>query len=469
MSRTLRLIADASLLVAVLVVAGAVLLNASTKIDSDEINWIGTTRYFELLFVDHDVSPSSWADTYWTRTQPMIVRYVIGGWLWARGYDLKPLDPNYDYTRDVAANRRAGKIPPDDLMADARLTTRVLGVGAIGLLYLVARVVAGPVGGLVAATLAIGSPYLEEHLIRAKAESILMFFLFGALLVGVVAMRRARRRRPPRWPGIGWGVATGVLLGLAFGSKLTTILVLVAVGLWGVWACLAAWSDGWRPARRSGARGRDPLSHGERAEGPDERDAGATAGPEPWGWPAVVLVVAGLVFVVSNPFLWPDPVGRSWLLFDNRQQEMAQQQLDVPSRAVYGLAQRVAIVWDRSLVNDAFGPSRLNTPVEAVLAVVGACWLTVRALTRRPTELTLIFLWSACLWAGVSIGLGFLLTHYFVPTAMTGHLLDGLAAGWAVQAVWRLGRHRLPLHLARVTAGRTLPDARVGTIVERGR
>src|SRR5438552_2094995 len=113
MSRRIRLIAEVVLALAVLFAAGSVFFDVKAKIDSDEAEWIGTTRYFQLYFVEHDVSAQSWPDEYWTRTQPMVVRYAIGGWLWLHGYDLKALDPTYDYTRNAAENRRAGLGPSD--------------------------------------------------------------------------------------------------------------------------------------------------------------------------------------------------------------------------------------------------------------------------------------------------------------------------------------------------------------------
>jgi hypothetical protein len=79
-----------------------------------------------------------------------------------------------------------------------------------------------------------------------------------------------------------------------------------------------------------------------------------------------------------------------------------------------------------------------------VLTVVGAVWLAVRALTikdagRRRAEI-MVLLWVGLLWAGVTAGLGFLLQHYVVPTAVVATLLSGLAVGWAVQTAWSFGR-----------------------------
>src|SRR5204862_159498 len=79
--------------------------------------------------------------------------------------------------------------------------------------------------------------------------------------------------------------------------------------------------------------------------------------------------------------------------------------------------------------------------LEAVLTVVGAVWLAVRAARPgrgRPRAERLVLIWLAWLWMGVSLGLGFLLQHYFVPTATIATLLSGLAIGWSAQLVWKL-------------------------------
>jgi len=273
MSRRIRLIAETALLLAVLATAGFVFGTAKAKLDSDEAEWIGTTRYFQRYVVDHDVSAASWPDEYWTRTQPMVVRYVIGSWLWLRGYDLESLDPAYDYTRNLNVNRRAGLGPSDELLAEARIPTRALAALAVALLYLVVRVLAGPIGGLVAAVLATGSPYLQEHLIRAKAESTLMVLLLAALLAGVIALRGRHGRRP----SLRSGIVLGVLLGLAFGAKLTAILAILAVVLWGAWACLADWLPLSRLRDRGEARREGPHGRQWGLGGRGEAEGGA-----PW-------------------------------------------------------------------------------------------------------------------------------------------------------------------------------------------
>jgi hypothetical protein len=417
--RTWRLAAEVLLAVGVLAVALSTFGGAKAKFDSDEAAQIGTTRYFQTLFVERDLSAEVWADTYWTRTHPMVTRYVIGAWLWSRGHDLNAFDPTYDPNASRDRNLRAGRGPSDEVVAEARVPMRVLAALAVAALYLTVRLAAGPIGGLAAALLALGSPYLTEHLIRAKGEAPMMFFLLAALLAATIALRRTGRARP----SLAWGVAAGTLLGLALGAKLTAVLGVVAVAVWAAWAFLAGLISRGRGAESGEADAPSPIRR---------------AWPPGLSWAAVVLVSAGIVFVASNPFLYPDPVGRTVLLLENRRQEMAAQAEAGPNRAVVGLARRAGLVWERSFFHETWGMSYPGWPVEAALALLGAGWLAARAARRGPGADALLLLWVAAFFAGVTWGLGFLLQHYFVPTALTAILLAGLGAGWASRAVWRL-------------------------------
>jgi 4-amino-4-deoxy-L-arabinose transferase-like glycosyltransferase len=381
---------------------------AKAKFDSDEVHTIGTTGYFHTLFVAHDISPEAWPNDRWTRTQPMVTRYVVGAWLWARGYDLTTLDPTYNSTASRGQNQRAGQGVSDALLLEARVPMRVLAALAATALYAVVRVSAGRIGGIVAALLVCGSPYLREHLIRAKGEAPLMFFLLTALLAGMMAPRAGSRRARSAW-----GLVAGASLGLALGAKLTAVLGFLAIVAWAVWAVVFRWM-GARSTRVAAPQVRASLT-----------------------WAALVVATGFLVFVASNPFLYPDPIGRTQLLFQTRQREMAAQARDQPERAVHDLRERAALVWERSLFHETWSGSYAGWPVEGALAILGAGWLTARAVRRGPGPDALLLLWVACIFGGVTWGLGFRLQQYFVPTAMMATVLAGLAVGWVAQMTWR--------------------------------
>ena len=404
-----RILAELVLVLAIATVASLTIARAPAKQAGDEANWLGTARFFLVLFVRHDVSADSWPDTHWTRTQPMIPRYIMGGWLWARGYDYEGLDPDYDHRRKWFSNQAEGKAPSDAVLTEARIPMRALSVVAAVLLYGVVRVMAGPVGGAAAALLYSGSPYLALHLVRAMGEPPFVVFLLATLLVSLVAVKRGGSHAP----SVGWGVLAGVLLGLAFASKLTAVIAILAILLWGAWALLAGT-----------LAGRLPVSW----------TAGQPSGRRSFVWAIGVVALAFVTFVLTNPFLYRDPIGRTALLFQNRQTEMAAQAEIDPSRAVTGLSQSLKLVWTNSLVEHTWTDSRLHLPIEAALAVVGALWLLARAV--RPGPETMLLLWVLGFFGGVTVGLGYVLDHYFVPTAIMGLVLTGLTIGWSTRVAW---------------------------------
>jgi hypothetical protein len=250
-------------------------------------------------------------------------------------------------------------------------------------------------------------------------EPPFIVFLLATLLVTLLAIKRGGTRGP----GFGWGVLAGVLLGLAFASKLTAIIAIVAIVLWGAWVLLGGALAEYLPI-------------------PVRLTTGGERRSLVW---ALLVVGVGLVtFVATNPFLYRDPIGRTLLLFQNRQTEMrAQAEID-PERAVTSIGASARLVWRNSLVEDTWSDSRLHRPVEAVLAVIGLGWLALRAVRHRAEMMTL--LWVVGFFGGVTVGLGYVLDHYFVPTATMGLILTGLTVGWGAQVAWsatrRISRRR---------------------------
>jgi hypothetical protein len=443
--RVWRGLAEVLLVLAITLVAASVFSRAPAKQAGDEANWLGTARYFLVLFVHHDISAEAWPDSYWTRTQPMVPRYVMGGWLWVRGYEFEHLDPNFDHTKKWFTNVRDGKAPSEAVLDEARIPMRALTTIAAVLLYCVVRVMAGPVGGVAAALLFCGSSYVPLHMVRAMGEPPFIVFLLATLLVSLVAIRRGSARGP----GVGLGILAGVLLGLAFASKLTAIIAILAIMLWGAWAAI-----GPRIALRLSMLGRREV---QAADQPTTETPGTLPTPSSsrhssssrWLlWSLGVVAIAVLTFVATNPFLYHDPIGRSWLLFQNRQAEMTAQAAIDPSRAVTELSDRIKRVWVYSLIEDTWAHRRLRWPLEAVLAIVGFAWLVARAIRPRPGAEAFLLLWVVGFFGGVTVALGYVLDHYFIPTATFGILLGGLAVGWSA---------RLASYAARRLIGRRRP------------
>ena len=176
----------------------------------------------------------------------MVPSYLIGGWLWARGYSVEALHVRIFKSqlvdveiRDAKIEQFRGQLIDIGLLREARTPMVMVGVAALGVLYLIGRVLAGPLAGLTMAALAVASPLSRTYLGQARSEPTLVFFLLLTLLLALVGARRGRDGRLP----LGWAFACGVALGLAIGSKYTAILSLVGLLVWGLLA--GAWCA-WR-------------------------------------------------------------------------------------------------------------------------------------------------------------------------------------------------------------------------------
>src|SRR5215208_5018090 len=70
---------------------------ARGRFDPDENLYMWRGRYFGHIFLHHDINGPEWGDSYWTHTQPMFTNYLVGGWLWLRGYDPYRMPAPWDW------------------------------------------------------------------------------------------------------------------------------------------------------------------------------------------------------------------------------------------------------------------------------------------------------------------------------------------------------------------------------------
>jgi hypothetical protein len=376
------------------------------EIQGDESRYMWAGRYFEYLFVQRDITRTEWGDGKYTHTQPMLVNYLVGGWLWARGYSADRALAGYDWTRNWWANLRAGRVPNATVLAEARRPMVLFAVATVGALYVLGRLLGGPIAGLTTAVLALGSPIVQRELIQVRSEAPLALLMVLGVLLMVLGVRRGRDGSL----SLRWAVAVGLTLGLGFAMKLTAALSLVAVAGWAVLMVLTAAVYG----RSSGL-----TVHLGRAW---------MAGR---GW-VLVLVVALGVFVLCNPHLYPDPLLHTAHLFQRRAQEMQQQRQDHPEASIDSPLDRPSYVLGGSLVWGTLIGSR-GLMLEASLATVGLAALLMRAWrgwrgkARTPAD-ELLLLLMLSYFAGVSAGASLAYARYLLPTLFLGAVLSGLGA-----------------------------------------
>jgi hypothetical protein len=399
---------------AVFVVSMAVLYveAQTTPFEGDESFYTATSRYFGYLFLQRDVTRAEWDDNYMTRTQPPLTRYIVGAWLTGWGYDLETLNQPYVSTaRSVEINRQKGRVPDDLVLAQARQPMVLLGAGAIALLYPLGVLLGGTPAGLVAAGLALSSPFLRYTFVHAWAEAPLAFFLTASLLLAALGARHGAAGGRWFW----WSAALGLTLGLAMSAKLTGGLGMAIVGGWSAAALGYVILGRLRPR----------VSHS--SEPPDRAARSMAIGG------VLAVAIALVLFVVVNPFLWRGPLAGTVAMLQQRALEISEQQRQWPEYAVLTAAERPFLTLVGSL---RFGPWAESWPGVAtnlVLVAVGLGWLA-RAARRCQAPpggwlaTALLASWLACFFVAVAAGLGLSYPRYFLPSCMAMLPFAGLGA-----------------------------------------
>jgi hypothetical protein len=220
----------------------------------------------------------------------------------------------------------------------------------------------------------------------------------------------------------------GPLLGLALATKLTAALAIIAVCCYGAVAGLARW-----PRVRSEAT-------------------------RLLVWAVATGALASVVWVVVNPFLWGDPVGRTWSMLEQQQSIMVEQGAQFGNPVEVSFPERVGLLVYRTFVENstpAFDagrppgsdpllrrtfselPAPFGVSLELVLATIGLGVLLARvgrvwrAGERRGTEHALLW-WLGVYVVGIAANLSLDWPRYYVPTAFFGTALIGLGVAEVV-------------------------------------
>ena len=276
----------------------------------DESHWIASSRSFEA-FVGGQWDSPIWRQSYWTLTQPPVTRYIIGIGRRLGGY--QQVNIPWDFRQDDRANLARGAMPGADLLWWARLPMAILAVVSGIVAFILVRRAAGRIAGYLTLLLFVANPYFLSNLGRAMGESPLLTATLLAILCGDQALRRwqpvaaqtvhslAAFLRPALWFG-----AMGLFCGIAGATKLNGFSLLPA----GVALCFFMAFAQKGSLSRSRRLGIFVLT----------------------GTPLVFA--AGVTFVALNPYLHPDPLGRTIKMMGYRLIEMKRQHTSFPLQRV---------------------------------------------------------------------------------------------------------------------------------------
>jgi hypothetical protein len=414
-----RRLQEASAVFTLLVLSFFTFSRSAEGLQSKGDEWIHiySSRYFANLYANNGPSGAEWLDNYWTHDHPMVSHYVRGAWLSLRGYDLYGL-PEAESSYLTSQNDFVvGPTPNDPLLGDSRSLMVLLGMAGVILAFLVGRTIYGILAGFSAAGLMLSRPLFAQELVLVQIESLLVALLLLALLVAILGVQRGAAGALPKR----WAVVLGVVLGLAFGAKLTAGFSILSIGAFAAGAGALAFR-------------RDPAA---RLINRLRASASVLS-----GW-ALALAITFAVFVASNPHLYSNPLVHTTHIFTalgNYMDRSAQSS----EFALSTLPERIGFVLRSSLMgigttgSEASSWGALRALAGILLAGAGFVAMsmtTLKALRERremPWEglaLTTILIY----FLGVSVVLEVGWQRYVVPTAVFGAVLFGVG----VEAVCR--------------------------------
>ena len=380
----------------------------------DEARWINRAYFLGDLV---DPFSDTWSEYYTTRGQPPLGNYLMGVGLLLQGRDL---DTNrvWDFSYDEEWNIRSGAYPDLADLNAGRRTNAVVGAFVVVGVYAVATLLTNRVGGVAAGL------FLSIHPLHLRLSSQA---LSDELLALTIVVSFLAAYRFARIPALGSGLFLGAMLGLGGAAKLSPLLISLPLAVYGVvWLLLRVWTTGGRGVRWKPAR---------------------------FGWLLMLQPpIAFATFVAVNPFLWPNPLQRSFAQFNFRRSEMDTQSsawpiagVDSPLGALARTGRRLDADYSSTIRIQAWFEQRLTVTFEPVsldvvlmaAGVVALITIVVRSGFWSPPALT------ALLMAGQSalviVGMGVDFYRYFLPLLVVGAICLGVGVGSAYGAPrrWR--------------------------------
>jgi hypothetical protein len=388
---------------------------ATTPFHPDETRWLNRGRYIQEVLTPRSVT---WSDHFLTRGQPPGGSYLMGLGLLAHG---RPLEPNriWHFAYDDLWNVHHGNMPAQVDLTAGRRTNAVVGAFAVGIVYLLGRRLTTRLGGVVGAVTLAFHPLMIQLSSQALADTSLVLVL---ALTALAACRLADR---PSWPR---ALLLGALLGLGGLVKLSPLLLALPLAALGALLILQPHLP-W--PRLRGTPDPTAMRLGERLL------------PLP--------VMSFTAFVAGYPYLWPDPLSRTYHLFAFRTRELAHQAATWPNVAIGSREEVVERIW-RTLSTQFSVAGRLAdatsflehmpSALDLVLALGGIgslLWLIWRRGLASPQAVAGLILLSQT--ALIVIGLRVDYARYYLPLVFVGAVTTGVLAGFIGMRVAGLIRH----------------------------
>jgi hypothetical protein len=251
----------------------------STAMDEDEIYWIGSTYYFQLA-----AHPTQWRHPDWmllpARENPPVAKYVLGLGLAAAGHSVTSIDllstfylmfervphawgTGSDHAKrsDVVSRmnpavreniQAGGQVRFDrGLLVSSRWTMIACAAITSFLMFLLGAKLSGPLAGLIGSQLLALHPTFVHAYNHAHADIVAMLFSAASALAlfGWIAVFRSSRSTS-LGSDLLRSLTVGMLLALACGAKMNSLVLVAMAGISFLFIMVPAWKQDAAHGRR---------------------------------------------------------------------------------------------------------------------------------------------------------------------------------------------------------------------------
>ncbi len=290
----------------------------------DEADWIATSDAFEA-FLTGRFKAALWHESYWTLTQPPVSRYWTGLGRHLGGYRLDDLKTLWvDQEAYGRINRFSTGNITRRMLLWSRLPMAVLSALAVFIIFYLCFKVSGRLAGYLVVMLFMGSYFFTQLLPRAMGEAPLLAAIMAAWFAGYRAVQSweqaiwdstpVQRRGVVR--SLIWFGLMGFFCGIAGASKMNGASITLGAGLLAVATPLVRRGHVSRAFRL-----RFMILSG-----------------------CLLAITTAIGFIEPNPYLYPDILGRSSRMLNNRITEMENQLLENPGDEISSLTERISAI-----------------------------------------------------------------------------------------------------------------------------
>ena len=245
-------------------------------------------------------------------------------WIDPAGNDTATNEPfDFHYGNESSITWEAGRnaIPSQEDLIAARQTNAAIGALTAALLAVILAKITNLAGGLVGGIL-LAVNGLQEYLSSTALSDATLGLIL--VLATLVTMRLVVK------PGWFWTIVLGVIFGAGMSAKLSPIALTIGFAAIGLLFLLRRFLVRIPGVRRP----INYLAHGQEAR------------TDRLGWMFISLpFIAFAVFVLSYPYVWSKPIGRTQILFDFRTREMKSQARIWPNLKIKDRGDALGTLW----------------------------------------------------------------------------------------------------------------------------